>query len=380
MPIEEKRLVLTKYGQTRQEAIDSILELQDAPLKRLRSLQSKEVLVVVKSASVSYIDLLMMTGQYHTMLPLPCVPGMEYSGEVLAIGDDVDQSNVRVGDRVLSDFLYTGPRSSGPYQSQGGWQSYAIAPEVGVHRIPKALSFDQACNLLLNYETAYYAFFNRAQLEFGETVLVTGASGAAGLAAVQVAKLLGARVIATGRSDEKLEHVKRFGADHLINTSTLDGEVSVPRFRNQVKEWTNGAGADVLFDTVGGRVSQEGMRSLAFGGRMIIVGWAENVHVARGGGMRGSGNADVLATNIIQMKGLHVMGSPMVIHSEREPDIRIPRLASIFQWVEEGLVRPYESDVVHFTNYKQAMHAKLRGDYVGNPVFHQEQRDDSHTF
>jgi NADPH:quinone reductase len=304
------RLVLTRYAQTREEAIDSILQLEDSPLPEAMKLQPREVLVAVRSASVSFIDLLMLSGQYQTMLPLPCVPGMEYAGTVLAAGSGVDPHKVAVGDQVLSDFLVTGPRSLGAYQAQGGWQSYAVAPDSGVHRIPTGLTFDQACSLLLNYETPYYAYINRAKLHSGETVLITGASGAAGMAAVQVAKILGATVIATGRSDEKLAQVKRFGADHVINTSPRNGEDSVPRFRDDVKALTDGRGVEVVFDTVGGDVSQESMRCLAFGGRMVIVGWAQNIRVAQGGGKRGSDNADRLPTNIMQMKGLYVMGSP----------------------------------------------------------------------
>lgn len=367
---EGKKLLLTRYGQSREDAVDNILRLEAAPLPEVAKLQPHEVLVGVRSASVSFIDLLMLSGQYQTMLPLPCVPGMEYAGVVLGVGSGVDPSKVAVGDRVLSDFLVTGPRSLGPYQAQGGWQSYAVAPDNGVHRIPEGLTFDQACNLLLNYETPYYAYLNRAKLQPGETVLITGASGAAGMAAIQVAKILGATVIATGRSDEKLAQVKLFGADHVINTSPRDGEAGVAKFRDEVKALTGGRGVEVVFDTVGGDVSQESMRSLAFGGRMVIVGWAGNTSVAQGGGKRGSDNADRLPTNIMQMKGLYVMGSPMVIHSGREPAIRVPRLESIFKWVGEGRITPYVSHTFPLAEYKRAMHAKLIGEGNGNCVLH----------
>lgn len=363
-----ERLVLTRYGQTREEAIDSVLRMERAPRPDGAQLRPHEALVEVRSSSVSYIDLLMMSGQYHTMLPLPCVPGMEYAGTVLATGDAVDPARLAVGDRVMSDFLVTGPRSLGEYQAQGGWQSWALAPADGLHRVPENLNFDQACNLLLNYETPYYAFVNRARLRAGETVLITGASGAAGMAAVQVAKILGATVIATGRSDEKLAQVARFGADHTINTSPRDGETGIPRFRDEVKALTSGRGVDVVFDAVGGDVSKESMRCLDFGGRMVIVGWAENTTVAQGGGGRGSTNADHLPTNIMQMKGLYVMGSPMVIHSGREPSIRPPRLEKIFEWAREGRITPHVSDAYPLADYRAAMHAKRAGKTSGNSV------------
>jgi NADPH2:quinone reductase len=237
-------------------------------------LQPHDVLVGVRSASVSFIDLLMMSGQYQTMLPLPCVPGMEYEGVVLGVGSEVDPNKAAVGDRVLSDFIVIGPRSLGAYQAQGGWQSYAVAPDNGVHRIPEGLTFDQACNLLLNYETPYYAYINRAKLQADETVLITGASGAAGMAAIQVAKILGATVIATGRSDEKLAQVKAFGADHVINTSPRNGEAGVPKFRDDMKTLTGGRGVEVVFDTVGGPRS----RKRACGHWLSEAGWGGKHH------------------------------------------------------------------------------------------------------
>lgn len=360
-----QRLVLNAYGTSREHAIES-LSLEEAPPPH--ALMPDEVLVRVRSASVSFIDLIMLSGQYQHMIPLPSTPGMEYAGEVAAVGDAVEK--FKVGDRVLSDFLVVGPRSSGRHQAYGGWGRYAIASENGVHGIPDGFSFDQAANLLLNYETPYYAFVDRAKLQPGEVVLITGASGAAGMAAIQVAKILGAKVIATGRSEKKLAQVLEFGADHVICTAPKDGESGIPRFRDQVKALTNGRGADVVFDTVGGEVSQESMRSLCFGGRMLIIGWAENTRVAQGGGKRGSDNADSLPTNIMQMKGLYVMGSPMVIHSGREPQIRVPRLAKIFEWVSAGLITPYVSHVYALSDFKQAMFAKAAGEVNGGCVLH----------
>ena len=362
-----QRLILAQYGESREDAVDNILKLEAMPYPDAAALQPHEVLIGVKSASVSFVDLLMLSGQYQTLLPLPCVPGLEYSGVVIGMGKDVDRSRIAIGDSVLSDFLVTGPRSLGPYQTQGGWQSFAVAPQDGIFRMPDGLSFDEACNLLLNYETAYYAFIHRAKLQPGETVLITGASGAAGMAAVQVAKILGAIVIATGRSERKLAQVKAFGADHLINTSP-DSEGRLPKFREQVKDLTGGRGAAILFDTVGGDISLESLRSLAFGGRMVIVGWAQNTNVAKGGGKRGSENADRLPTNIIQMKGLHVMGAPMVIHSTREPGIRAPRLAKIFQWLGEKRITPFVSHAFPISDYRRAMHAKLAGEVNGGCV------------
>jgi NADPH2:quinone reductase len=362
------RLVQDRYAESREEAIAS-LRLEGMAPPDPGSLAPAEVLVRVRSASVSFIDLIMMSGQYQHMAPLPFTPGLEYAGEVAAVGGAV--TRFKPGDRVLNDYLVVGPRSSGAYQSQGGWATYALATEAGLHAVPGGFSFDEAANLLLNYETPWYAFVNRARLAPGETVLITGASGAAGMAAVRVAKIMGAKVIATGRSEKKLARVLAQGADHAICTAPgKSGEPGVPRFREQVKALTDGRGADVVFDTVGGEVSREARRSLCFGGRMLIIGWAENTTVAQGGGRRGSANADSLPTNIMQMKGLHVMGSPMVIHSTREPSIRPPRVAQIMAWAAAGLIRPWVSHVFEQHRFREALLCKARGEVNGGCVLH----------
>lgn len=363
-----KRIVLPRFAQTPEEAIDSVLECQEMAPPDLSALRPTDVLVAVKSASVAFIDLLMLSGQYQHLPALPFTPGTEYAGEVVWTGARVDPSKAKVGDAVMSDFLAAGPRSLGDYQRYGGWASYAVAPQDGVHPIPEGFSFDQACNFLLNYETAYYALVTRANLQPGETVLITGASGATGMAAVQVAKILGATVLASGRSDTKLALVKSFGADHAINTTSPDGQPGVRRFRDEVKDLCGGAGAHVVYDTVGGDVSLESMRTLRFGGRMVIVGWAANTKVAQGGGKRGSENANTLPTNIMMMKGLSVMGSPMVIHSGRDPALRAERLRVIFEWVRERRVAPVVSHTYSIDMFRRALRAKLAGEAHGGCV------------
>ncbi len=363
-----KRIVLKSFGASQQDAVDNVLELHDTAYPDPAALLPNEVIVTIKSVSVTFVDLLMLSGQYHHMPALPCTPGIEYAGVVTAVGNGIDPAKLSLGDRVLSDFMMVGPRSEGAYQSNGGWGSFAIAPESGVHRIPSDFSFDQACNLLLNYETAYYALVTRGRLQPGETVLINGATGSTGMAAIQVAKIIGAKVIATGRSDSKLKLATAFGADHLINTSSSEGRAGVPKFREDVKAMTGGRGADVVFDTVGGDVSLESMRSLGFGGRMVIVGWAGNTQVAKGHGQRGSDNADRLPTNIMQMKGLYVMGSPMVIHSQRDMSIRTERLSKIMQWVAAGQITPYVSHAYPLENFREAMTAKIKGAVTGGCV------------
>jgi NADPH2:quinone reductase len=363
-----KRINLPRYAASQEDAVENVLELVDMQAPDPASLKPNEVIVAVKSCAVSFVDLLMLSGQYQHMLPLPCTPGLEYAGVITAVGSAVDAEKLKVGDAVLSDFILTGPRSKGAYRGNGGWASFAVAPDYGVHRIPAGLSFDQACNFRGNYETAYYALVNRGNIQPGETVLINGASGATGMAAVQMAKILGAQVIATGRSQAKLELVKASGADHVIDTSDADDPGAVRRFRDEVKQLTNGNGADMVYDTVGGALSVECLRSLRFAGRHVIVGWAGNTTVAKGHGERGSDNADRLPTNIIQMKGLYVMGSPMVIHTERDMSIRAERLARIDAWAAEGRIKPHVSSAWPLENFRDGMRARLKGLVTGGCV------------
>jgi NADPH2:quinone reductase len=258
----------------------------------------------------------------------------------------------------------------GPYQAWGGFASYGVAPSEAVRKIPGKLTFDQACNLLGNYETAYHCLITRGRLQRGETVLVHGASGSTGLAAVHVAKLAGATVIATGRSEKKLAIVKEQGADHVIACGATDGSNGVRSFRDEVKKLTAGRGVDVVYDGVGGEISLESLRCVTFGARYLIVGWAATPFVANSKGARGAPNANMLPTNLIMMKGLDVLGCPTVIATVENPAIRPPRLAQILAWVEAGAITPYVSHAFPLAAFKDAMRAKWKGEVVGGCVLH----------
>ena len=193
-------------------------------------------------------------------------------------------------------------------------------------------------------------------------MLIHGASGATGLAAVQVAKLLGATVIATGRSPAKLAVVEAQGADHVID--------SKGSFRDEVKALTGGRGVDVVYDGVGGDISLESLRCVRFGARFLIVGWAATPFVANGKGQRGAPNANQLPTNLIMMKGLDVLGCPTVISTVDDPPIRAPRLAQVLAWAEAGQIRPHVSHVFPLAEFKAAMRAKWNGEVIGGCVLH----------
>ncbi|MBL8383334.1 MAG: NADPH:quinone oxidoreductase family protein [Burkholderiales bacterium] len=365
-----QRVVIRAFGETPLDALEHHAALEDMAAPDPAALAPDEILLAIKSCGVAWVDLLMTSGQYQHMAAPPYCPGMEYSGVVVAAGAAVDPAQVKAGDAVFSDFILAGPRAGGRYQSSGGFASYAVLPAGAVRRVPAGFSFDEACNLLGNYETAWHCLIARGQLRAGETVLITGASGASGMAAVQVARLLGATVIATGRSDAKLAVVKAHGADHVINTGNEDGSPGVRRFRDEVKALTGGRGVDVVFDAVGGDTSLECLRCAAFGARFLIVGWTSTPFVARGRGQRGAPNANQLPTNLIQMKGLSVLGSPAVISVAQDPSIRPPRVAQIMQWVAEGRIRPHISHRYPLAEFKQAMLARWNGEVIGGCVLH----------
>jgi NADPH2:quinone reductase len=347
-----QRVVVRELAETPTDGIDRLeLVPQERPVPG-----PGEVVVAVRSAQVNWVDLLMTSGQYQHVPPLPYTPGLEYAGVVELVGDGV--TGIAPGDRVLSDGFVTGPRSPGAYQRDGGFATWARAPAAGVRPIPAALGFDEACNLLANYETAWHALIGCGGLRAGETVLILGASGATGLAAVHVAKQVGATVIAAGRSADKLAIVKAQGADHVVQGP----------LRDAVKALTGGRGADVVYDGVGGDVSAEALRCVAFGARFLIVGWASTPSVAKGKGGRGTPDVNRLPTNLILIKGVRVLGCPTVIATQHDPSIRAARLAQVLGWAADGRIRPVIAAGYPLGEFRAAMLAKWEGAAVGGIV------------
>ena len=351
-----QRVVISELGDEPLQAIAQFATLQpmEPPVPG-----RGEVVIEVASAAVGWVDLLMASGQYQHVPAPPYTPGLEYAGTVVRAGEG---AGVEVGARVIADPFVTGPRSHGAYRTYGGFATYALAPAEAALPIPGALTFDQACNLLGNYETAYHALVARGRVAAGETVLVHGASGSVGLAAVHVARLLGATVIATGRSADKLEVVRRQGADHVV--VVRDG------WRDEVKALTGGRGVDVVYDGVGGEISVESLRCVRFGARYLIVGWAATPFVARGKGGRGAPNANQLPTNLVMMKGLDVLGCPTVISTVQDPTIRAGRLAAVLAWARDGRIAPLVARSYSLAEFATAMRAKWHGEIAGGIVLH----------
>ncbi len=360
-----------ELAETPMESVEQFLKIVEQEVPNTNELDEEDVLIEIKSSAIGWVDLMMASGHYQHQPPLPYTPGLEYCGVVMGKGKKVE-NHIKVGDKVLVDGFVSGPRSSGKYQKYGGFASYAVAPKEAIIPIPERLNFDQACNLLGSYETAYYCLVTNGQLKAGETVLIHGASGATGMAAVHIAKLIGATVIATGRFDDKLAIVKEQGADYVINTKATNPDEKVRKFRTDVKALTDGKGVDVVYDGVGGAISEESLRCVKFGARFLIVGWASTPFVAKGKGKRGAPNANRLPTNLILIKGLKVLGSPMVIGTQNDVRIRAKRLKDIFQWVEEGKITPYISQVFSLKNVKEAMKAKWNGKIIGGAAVRPE--------
>lgn len=353
-----KHVVVSRWGESPVDALDNCISLD--PMERPTELAPTDVLLRIRACAVGWVDLIMASGQYQHMAPPPYTPGLEFAGEVVAVGSDVER--VGIGDRVLADGFYTGPRSSGPHQRWGGFATWAVIPEHAALPLTDKLSFAQAVNLLGNYETAYHVLVTRARLREGETVLINGASGSTGLAAQRIAKRLGATVIATGRSEEKLAELRERGADHTICTAETESLRELPA---QVKAITDGRGAHVVYDGVGGPLLEPSLRSLRFGGRFCIVGWTATPDVARGKGRRGAPNVNLLPTNIVQMKGLDVLGCPAFISLKYHPEWRDERHEWIFAEIEQGTLVPDVGAAYALEDFRAAMLAKWQSAHVG---------------
>ena len=265
-----------------------------------------QVRVRVRAAAVNFPDLLQTRGEYQHKPALPFIPGLEIAGEVEALGEGVE--GFRVGDPVVGGAMI------------GGMSEFAVTPAAGLRHKPQRLSFSQAAGYGTAYITAYVALVRRARLEPGEWVLVHGAAGGVGLAAVDLAKVLGARVIAASASDAKLAVVAaEYAPEATVNVSG--------GFRERVKEITGGHGADVIYDPVGGDVFDESVRCIAFDGRLLSIGFT-------------SGRLPVLPVNMALIKGFSLMGVRAGEYGRQFPEKGRENQAAIWKLAEDGLVKP----------------------------------------
>ncbi len=289
----------------------------------LPPLQAGEVLIDVRAASVNYPDVLIIQKKYQIQPALPFTPGSEVAGVVAAVGEGV--KHVKPGDRVIA---FTGT---------GGFAEQLIAPAAGVVPLPPGASDEVAASFTLVYGTSHHAVVDRAALKAGETMLVLGAAGGVGLAAVEIGKALGARVIAAASSDEKLAVCKAHGADVLINYATQD-------LREAIKAATDGKGPDVIYDPVGGVYAEPAFRSIAWRGRYLVVGFA-------------NGEIPKLPLNLALLKGASLVGVFWGEFAKREPKANLAAMQQMMGWMAEGKIRPLVSARYSLAQVPQALKA-----------------------
>lgn len=283
---------------------DLVLEEVDTPLPG-----EGEVVIDVHAAGLNFPDLLMISGQYQFKPPFPFSPGMEVGGTVSALGPGVDR--FAIGDRVMG--------STG----QGGLAEQALCEVDKTYALPEGVSFAQAAGFPVTYGTTYYALKERAQLKPGEVLLVHGAAGGVGLNAVELGKRMGATVVATVGSDDKMRVVKKYGADFVFNYSK-------ERIRDVVKGVTQDRGADVIYDPVGGDAFDESLRCINWEGRLLVIGFA-------------SGRIPEAKANLILLKSCQVVGVFWGAWIKREPEEARAQFATLLDWTAAGELKPHIS-------------------------------------
>ncbi len=280
-----------------------------------------EVAVRVAAAGVNFADILMIAGKYHEKPPFPFRPVIEVSGSVEACGPGV--TRVAPGQRVLA------------LTDWGGYAEAAVARESDVFPIPEEMDFVTAAGLAITYATAHGGLVWRAALQPGETLLVHGAAGGVGLAAVEVGKALGATVIATAGGPDKLAVAEAHGADHLIDYRAED-------IRERVKALTGGRGVEVVFDPVGGAVFDASLRCVVWGGRLVVIGFA-------------AGQVPQIPANILLVKNLSVLGLYWGGHRRHAPDLLAPQFEQLFAWFREGKLKPHVSQTFDLAEAPEAL-------------------------
>ena len=361
-----QRAAVTEFGRDQQDAIDRCLVVQPQPAPTPTDLRDGDVAIAVRATELVWTDTVMMTGQYQHQPRLPYAPGMTYAGDVVLTTPNAEAAGLTVGTKVAIAGTDAGPRSHGRYQAYGGCATYAVSPISCVRRVPAAWSYAECACFAYGYDTAYHCLREIGKIQPGETVLVQGATGGVGIPAVQMARALGATVIAVTRSATKVEFLKTLGAHHVVVLPEKGG------FAKQVKALTpKGRGVDAVYDGVGGdAITVESMRALRFGGRLLIVGWAATPNVAKGAGQRGSPNANRIPTNLIMMKSLRVLGCPAMIAARVDPSVATRRVAELTQWILAGkLPPPIVGESFPFADVKTALKRRVAsGSTVGSTV------------
>ena len=278
-----------------------------------------DALVKVKAIGINFFDLLAIAGKYQVKAPLPFVPGAEAAGEVIEVGDNC---GFKVGDRVMTN-------------SSGAYAELMIAAQNTTYRLPESMPYEDAAAFQINYQTSYFALVYRADLKKAEYLLVHGGAGGVGTAAIQIGKAMGARVIATAGTPEKLEICRQCGAEFLINYNSAD-------FVEAVNECTDGHGADVIFDPVGGEVFDRSSKCIAWEGRILVIGFA-------------SGRIPEIRTNKVLLKNISVTGLWWGNYRLHNPQLMDKTQQRLYQMYGEGAIKPIIHSVHDLKDLPEAL-------------------------
>jgi len=293
-----------------------------------------EVVVSVRAASVNFPDVLIIQNKYQFRPPLPFAPGGEVAGVVTALGEGVER--LKVGDRVIGST---------------GWGGFAEELAVDASRtiaIPDEMDFVTASAFLMTYGTSHHALKDRAHLREGETLLVLGAAGGVGLAAVELGKIMGARVIAAASTPEKLAVCREHGADELIDYARED-------LKDRVKQLTSGNGVDVVYDPIGGAYAETALRGTAWDGRYLVVGFA-------------AGDIPKIPLNLVLLKGCQIVGVFWGAFTVREPERHRANIAELMTWFRAGKLKPHVSATFPLERAAEALNAMAERRVMGKVV------------
>lgn len=324
-----KAVVVTEFGPYRNAAIQDIETPEHGP---------RDVLVEATTMGVNFPDVLMIEGRYHVRPELPFVPGMEFAGTVAAIGAEVTE--VAVGDRVAGEV------------DCGAYAQKVVVSADNCYRIPNDMTFEHAAALGLSFQAAHFALSDRAHMSSGERVLITGAAGGVGMAAVQLVKALGGTAIGGVRSPEQEAVVRAAGADHVVDLSADNLRETL---RDEVLDFTNGHGADVVLDTVGGPVFDACVRALAWSGRLVVVGFA-------------SGVIPSVEANIVLLRNISVIGLHWRQYRLREPEWVRRIQNEMYQLYAQGRLVPHVMHVYSLAQFADALEAIEAGRVEGKVV------------
>ncbi|MGY4311731.1 NADPH:quinone oxidoreductase family protein [Bradyrhizobium sp. JR3.5] len=292
-------------------------------------LQPGQVRVAIRAAGINFPDILMAAGEYQLKPPLPFTPGSEAAGDVVEVNE---AAGVAIGAKVIVKMRF------------GAYCDETVATPSQLVPVPSTFDYAEGATFLAAHGTAYHALIDRGQIKPGEVLLVHGAGGGVGLAAVEIGKLLGATVIAAASSEEKLAIAKERGADHLVLYAREP-------FRDAVKRLTDGRGADVVFDPVGGEVFENSMRCINWGARILVVGFTGGIGLAR--------------TNLLMIKGASVLGVRAGEAVRKDPALGEVRVKALNEWAEAGRVRPNISHRLPLEDYAKAMRLLIERKAIG---------------